>query len=184
MLKKFAKTVAASALLGLSITANAGLFEFSYLFQDGTSVTGTLTGDANGQYIENVDNVTVQLNGVELATQLWDVAFVPNGTGVNGDWWDNRIDAIVSFDASLNNFLFIDSNYPTDTDFSTYFYMINENGYNNVQVHHTTGTASANPINGSAWSIAEVSVPEPGTLGLLGLGLLGVVASRRKLNKA
>lgn len=184
MLKKFTKTVAASALLGLSITANAGLFEFSYLFQDGSSVTGSLTGDANGLYIENVDNVSVQFNGVELSTQLWDVAFVPSGTGVNGDWWDNRIDGIVSFDASLNNFLFINSDYPTDSNFSAYFYMINDNGYNNAVVYNTSNSASDGPINSNAWSIAEVSVPEPGTLGLLGLGLLGVVASRRKLNKA
>lgn len=181
MINKMIKIIAATAALALSLQASAGLFEFSYIMSDGTSVTGTLTGDANGQYIENVADVTVQFDGQNIANYLYDVAYTSN------HGWDNSIDGIVSFDANLNNFLFIDSNYPSDYSYTTYFYMINYGSGESQSYAYSRDlghSSSSYPIDAGAWSISQVDVPEPGTLALMGLGLIGITLTRRRLNKA
>jgi hypothetical protein len=47
-------------------TARGDTFNFSYLFGDGLLVTGSLDGTANGNFVENVTNVSVFFDGNAL----------------------------------------------------------------------------------------------------------------------
>jgi hypothetical protein len=47
-------------------------------------------------------------------------------------------------------------------------------------IRGTTTSNTTAPFSNGSWSISLISVPEPGTLALLGLGLLGLGVSRRR----
>jgi hypothetical protein len=161
-----------------SFAANATIFDFSYQaeYYPGT-VTGSLSGDLVGSYVQNIADVQVFFNGIEMnGTPLFHTAYNPAT-----DNWDNTIEAFVSADATLNNFLFIDSNYPTDGAYTNYFYMINYSYGSGASAYSSiTGmNAYGSPTNGT-WSLVARDVPEPATTALLGLGLLGFCVARKR----
>ncbi|MES1195846.1 MAG: PEP-CTERM sorting domain-containing protein [Steroidobacter sp.] len=178
-MKNFLKAAALCAMFA-SYNASASSFDFSYLFGDGTSLTGTLSGDLNGSLVTNISNVHVFLNGTEFSGgSLFAAAW--NTTTHD---WDNTIPAVVSTNAALNNFIFADADVPTDFGVSNYFYFVNDPASPGNQVfanNLNTGDIALDDTPNGSWSLTAVPTPIPAALPLLisGIGLLGAAGRRR-----
>jgi hypothetical protein len=186
---KILKTVIfPAALMFGSLAANADTYDFSYTFNDSQVVTGSLSGTLVGQFIDNISNIQVSLNGTQFSGSLYSAAWNP--VTLN---WDST-PAVVSTNAALNNFIFADSNVAGgDLGASNYFMFTNDPTYGSVAFAVNTnngmvaldGTSYGAPATNAAnWSLTEVAapVPEPQSYAMLlaGLGFISVAAVRRR----
>lgn len=179
MIKKLIQ--AAALLAACSTAAHASTFDFSYTFSDGQQLSGSLDGTLNGDFVTNISNVEVSFAGTAFSgAPLYAAAW-----NTTTDAWDNSIPAVVSTKASENNFIFADSNIPTDFGASNYFYFVNDpNGIAGLDVsanNTNTGQIAEDAATGT-WSLTPAPVPLPAALPLIasGLGLLGAAARRRR----
>jgi hypothetical protein len=158
-MKTFFKAVAGLALiLCLSAgSARATTFDFSYLFGDDSVVTGSFTGDLNGNVVDNVANVLVLFNGG---------ASLGSFTGFGSDFVSPPV---VSFDATANDFYFVSD----DPDNFAVFSMVGALG--TADAFFPTGAAGDNPLAPARWTLTAVATPDTGgTVLLLGLSLAGL----------
>jgi hypothetical protein len=177
----------------MSGAAHASTIDFSYTFADGLSLTGSLNGTLDGDHVDNVSDVSVTFNGATFSGPL----YVGTFSAATNSYDYSSGAAVISTNASLNNFILADSNDPQGNGVTNYFYFFNGNtpsglGSQEVfAVNANTGDIDlANPANGFAsgtWSLhAEVApVPVPAAFPLLlsGLGVLvGAVKRRRGSN--
>jgi hypothetical protein len=160
-------------------TARSDTFDFSYVFGDGLSVTGSLDGTANGNFIENVTNVSVFFDGNALAGTIFASQF-DGASYLDGP--------IISFDALQNNFVFANSDLVNgDFGFDSIFYMLNASVFSDTAVAYSAlGYASQDdPTVPANWSLSRAVVPDRGTtLALLALGLVMVVWFRTQVLSA
>lgn len=154
------------------------------------NVTGTFNGDANGDLITNLTNVTVAINGIAI-----------NGSGnlfANSDQQGHWVtgSAQASFSGAGNNFGFFDINYTGSGSGATaisYFDSIQgtggdptyfwSQGYNSLPINSPTDVHSSIPLNAQTWSVslAPAAIPLPPAVTLFMSGLIGLGALRKKL---
>lgn len=179
-MKNYLKATALAAALAAG-GAHASDFTFSYTFGDGSALTGSLSGDLNGAYVENVSNIHVSLNGNEFTgAPLYAASWNPSTLN-----WDSA-PAKISTDASLNNFIFADANVPADFGVSNYFYFTNDaaNGQAVFATNINTGDIAYDAPGAATWSLqpAVVPLPAPALLFTSGLGVLAALRRRVSAN--
>lgn len=182
---KSIKAIIISVLL-FPCLSHASVFDFSYLFQGGygddrglepTLVKGHFSGERNGDYVKNISDIHISIQGREFSNNLISILYAPE----IGNPWVYDQEGLVSFDASLNNFMFTDAGYLTQGTNTNYFLFINHapTEFTLRQASNDNGGYSYgfddNSYINTSWTLVE-RVPEPSTLILIfsGLLLLGI----------
>jgi hypothetical protein len=156
----------------------------SFLFTDtvaGHLVTGSFDGTLSGNLITGLSNISVFVDGI---------GFQGNGSlyAAHHDSGTNWISGggVASLDGSQNNFLFIDADYPSSSDYSNYFYSVYFVGSESFDDSNTdsSGTAGGSHFEASIAAgddDAALSAPEPVSwaMMLVGFGAIGGAMRRR-----
>jgi len=189
-MKSIFRALAVTASLFASFAAHAGgvaTFDFSYTFDTNQVITGSFNGIQNGNLITDLSHISVSLDGTPFngSGSLFAASYTAAGSDCPTCWTSGG--AVVSINGQQSNFLFVDSNFPSNGNYSNYFYVIpwpNGSQPNATQaVTPSTGVVDYynGNYNSANWSVHEVSpVPEPETLAMLAIGLAVVVFAAKK----
>jgi hypothetical protein len=172
------------AILVLSIFASSAahggaVYQYRYTFADGSIVNGEFTGNASGNLISDLSNISVFFNGVAFngsgslyAASLDSNYIWQSGTGV------------ASFDGLQNNFLFSDTDYSIDKTYTNYFYdayPITHDAYMYASRGESWDDLSSDSYIGGNWSVTTATdVPEPAPVLLLGFACICLVLVHRR----
>lgn len=176
----------ATSLSLATFTAQATLFDFSYVFIGswngnvaGVNVTGSLTGDLVGNYVQNVGNMQVAFNGTPLSGPLFAASY-NEFTG-----WSAINNTSVSTVADLNNFIFANSDIGNGIlGYTDYFLLVHGTGWSEASGSNPGAglTGTDFPTLGS-WSLVAHNIPEPDILTLFGVGMIGLGVAQYRRNE-
>ncbi|KAF3998147.1 PEP-CTERM sorting domain-containing protein [Glaciimonas immobilis] len=166
-------------LAASSASQAAQTYAYTITFSPKAIASGTFTGEANGDLITSLSNITASLNGV---------AFHNNGNLYAASWsngtWKNG-GAVASIDGKHNNFQFTDVNYPANQQYSgelaSFAQYSSTTNANNVWLNGSPAQYYSN--NSASWTLHAITpVPETASYAMLlvGLGLFGFMSRRRK----
>jgi hypothetical protein len=170
--------VLVAAFAGAS--AHADTFDFSYTFNGagglGGTITGSFQGTQSGQFVTDVSNVSVVFDGTAFNGPLFSGTSNSDGSLSYGP-----SAAVISFNASQNNFVFADSNDPQGNGVTTAFLFNSTAGFTNAfNTNVLTNNTDGDDATGQ-WSLKEATpVPVPAALPLLASGLGFLFAKRRR----
>lgn len=171
--------VGATSLL-FALQAQATVYSFSYTFADRSAITGTLQGDAAGDYVTNISDLHVAFNGTAFSGNL-----VAGGYDSTTGQFGAAGSAMLSTKAALNEFVFADQDPTAPDPASNYFYFINDPVYGQevFSVNYNPAiidSALDHPAE-ATWSLTAqaADVPEPSSIALM-LGALGLLAATRR----
>ena len=105
-MKKITLWVAVAGLAFAGV-AKADTFDFSYTFSDGGVVNGALQGTLDGNFVDNVSNVTMSYISADQTVNITEptpIYIYQEETVSNAITWVSG--AVVSFDPTQNNFDF------------------------------------------------------------------------------
>jgi VPDSG-CTERM motif len=172
---KIVKFVLFATASTFAVSAFGDTFDYSYTFGSGDVVTGSFDGIVNGNLVNDLSNVSLNVNGVSIGGTMfvnsWDM--VPFAWVAGG--------AVASFDGTQNNFWFVNSDWiDGDVSYTGYFLSLSALDAYSGDYSVANGFNNDNSLN-SSWSLTRRSVPEGGaTIALLGGALLGLAAFRRR----
>jgi hypothetical protein len=172
--------LSSTALLVLAaIPGRALTYEFSYVFGDGLMVTGAFDGTPSGNRVEDISDVSLFFNGAAVPGNVFVSRF---------DGADYVVGASVSSDASLNDFVFADSDL-AGGDFGaltgSFFYFSSLwTGLGSIAGAQSFPLGEEatfdQPLDAGRWSLRPTAVPEVSTTAvLLALAALGFAGLRR-----
>ncbi|UPU37856.1 hypothetical protein M1B72_09150 [Geomonas paludis] len=128
-MKNIIRLFAAALVLAASTAVNASqVYDYTYTFNASYGygpgiVTGSFTGDAKGNLITNLSNISASYNGTPLtgSGHLY-------GSGLYSEGWVSG-GAVASFDGRENNFYFSDADLPLSFDAFNAFESVSLRGY-------------------------------------------------------
>lgn len=164
----------AATLMLSSVTHASQVYNFTYTFTSGTVVSGRFSGDANGDLITHLTNISASVNGTAMngSGSLYASSYNYDETWSSGT-------GVASFSGTNNNLMFIDSDFPNNQQFTNYFQ--SESAADFAYVYVQTGNFTDKDSSTNAhWSVSA-AVPEPTTYLMLlsGLVLVGCMARTR-----
>lgn len=184
MKQKLGVLALAISMFASAGAANAAIFDYSYTYNSGTRISGSVTGDLIGDYVQAVSDITVFANGVSLS----DRTFYLGGL-LQDDGGFSNSGGRLSPTQSLNRFVFFDTPDLNEIQFTSFFDFDGNLSTGNFgsNSHYGQGfsvLAADRPVNSSFSLVARTSsdngqIPEPATLALLGLGALGIFSQRK-----
>jgi hypothetical protein len=146
-----------------------------YVATSPVTVSGTFDGEANGNLITNISNVTLSIGGHAVNSQIYTARYDAS----TYTWHNDGV--TLSFDGTANNALFIDVDFPTNPNYTNYFFSISavnqDNAFSPFFAANYVYPGGASPLQITAM---DADVPEPAMLGLFGLGALGLGLGRRR----
>ncbi len=180
-MNRFKRFLLAGLILAGLVRARADSFDYSYLFADGLSITGTFDGTKNGDFVENVTNISLFINGVQAAGTIYTATFdEPTSAWINNP--------VISFDALQSNFLFANDDVANGGgSYDALFYLIGGTSYSDGVLGQDLllSLGSFEAIEPGNWTLSRVAVPDSGaTLGLLALALTSLGCLSNRLRQA